>query len=117
VLDKGGEGQGNYFSKKKSLERVFLDIEPDWQKIILIIFCPTTKAVRLLALLLLPFETKQQAQTPVVSTQNTPDSGREKKAIDVQQSKSCCTTPPAPVHVSLCHVAFPFPLCNADLSS
>jgi hypothetical protein len=40
VLDKGGEGQENYFSKKFRLEPVCLDIEPDWQKIILIIFPP-----------------------------------------------------------------------------
>ena len=41
-LDKGGERQENISQKNKYLEVLSLDIEPDWQKIILIIFCPTT---------------------------------------------------------------------------
>ena len=48
-LDKGGEGQENISQRNKYLGALSLDIEPDWQKTILIInrFCPTTKAVRL----------------------------------------------------------------------
>ena len=79
-LDKGGEGQENYFSKKFGLEPVCLDIKPDWQKIILIIFCPTTKVVRLLALLLLPFFTNTSADPRRLHTQHTRFWTREKNS-------------------------------------
>jgi hypothetical protein len=48
--------------------------------------------------------------------QITPDTGRERKATGAQKSMPCDATPPAAFHVPLCHVAFPFPLCDAVLS-
>ena len=48
--------------------------------------------------------------------QSQPDTGRERKATGAQKSMPCDATPPATFHVPLCHVAFPFPLCNAVLS-
>jgi hypothetical protein len=42
-------------------------------------FCPTTKVVSLGSSSSSSIRNKQQVQTPVVFTQNTPDSGREKK--------------------------------------
>jgi hypothetical protein len=67
---------------------------------------------RLFSLLLLPFFTNNQHRPPVVFTQNTPDSEREKKAIDAQKRRQWEGTSHAPVHVSLCHIAAPFPLHN-----
>jgi hypothetical protein len=66
-----------------------------WPKIILIIFSPITKLFRLRSLLLSPFLCRQRhVRTSSSVMQITADSGREKKAIDAQQSMSCDATPP-----------------------
>jgi hypothetical protein len=62
--------------EKSRLEALSLDIEPDWQKMILIIFSQTTTTVSSLGPSSSFLSFKQQVQTPVVFTRNTPDSGR-----------------------------------------
>jgi hypothetical protein len=64
----------------------------------------------LVSWLFVDFEKKQTTSTDF--TQNRPDSGREKKTIDAQKSRQWDGASHAPVHVSLCHVAAPFPLHN-----
>jgi hypothetical protein len=54
-------------------------------------------------------------QTPVVFTQNTPDSGREKKATDAQKSRQWDGTSHVPVHVSLFHISPPLSSPNSGV--
>jgi hypothetical protein len=116
-LDKGGEGQENYFSKNFGLEPICLDIESDWQKIILVIFLSShLVALSSVLLLSLSFVANNTHEVVVCHADHTRFWTREKS--DRRTVKQVVLHhPPAPVHVSLCHVAFPFPLCNADLPS
>ena len=96
MLDKGGEGQENISQRKKSLERVFLDIGSDWQKIILINFSPITNFFRLPSFSLCR---QQHVRSRRLSCRSHPILDERKKRST--HSKACHATPPPPL-LSMC---------------
>ena len=99
MLDKGGEGQENYFSKKFRLEPVCLDIESDWQKIILIIFLQSFSCF-VFGSPSFPFLCRQQhVRSRRLSCRSQPSLDEIKKRST--HSKACHETPPPPL-LSMC---------------
>jgi hypothetical protein len=114
-LTKEERGRRIISQKKFRLGPVCLDIEPDWQKNNSnYFFSNHLVALSSVLLLSLSFVANNTHEVAVCHADHTRFWTRE-KAIDVQQSKSCCTTPPhsCPCVLVSCRLSFPSLQCRS----